>query len=553
MNLITYPWIPVRDARGQTHLIAPHELTRDIDSNPLLQLDAVRPDFNGALAQFLIGLVQTAWVLGGKPWDREQMLAQPPSPDELEAAFAPLIHVFELDGEGPRFMQDLTLSEADKPAENGVAALLIESPGEQASERNTDHFIKRDQAGAMCVHCVAMALFTLMTNAPSGGAGHRTSLRGGGPLTTVLLYEPDLERDPDAPPPALWRDIASNVREPQAFLAGSDPSKSEPWHVFPWLAPIERTQPGAETQPLDTHPLQMYWAMPRRIRLQFAAATGACELCGATDRPLVSRYVTKKHGLNYEGPWRHPLSPYCVSKPGEPPLPMHPQRGGLGYKHWLGWVLGIEQKGRHILPAAVVRDLLLESASAPFRLWAFGYDMDKMKARCWYESRFPLFEFPPGESGLELVRLVVECLLESAEFSANCLRWAVRDAWLGEADARGDLSFIEASFWSGTEADFFVFVRDACTHVRQQPDFGTTAALRENWLHRLRREALSLFDLHVASGPLEAAHPERIAAAHRTLCSQLWRDKLRAAAKLPNDKPAAKGRTGKLTKQGVTA
>jgi hypothetical protein len=32
MNLITDPWIPVRDARGQTHVIAPHELTRDIDS-----------------------------------------------------------------------------------------------------------------------------------------------------------------------------------------------------------------------------------------------------------------------------------------------------------------------------------------------------------------------------------------------------------------------------------------------------------------------------------------------------------------------------------------
>src|SRR5690606_17995322 len=181
---------------------------------------------------FLIGLVQTAWVLGGKAWDREQMLVVPPAPEDLADAFAPWVHAFELDGEGPRFMQDLTLSAADKPAENGVAALLIESPGEQASERNTDHFIKRDQAGSMCVHCAAMALFTLMTNAPSGGAGHRTSLRGGGPLTTVLLYQPDHDYDPDAPQPALWRDIASNVRDPQAVLAGSDAGKVEPWHVF---------------------------------------------------------------------------------------------------------------------------------------------------------------------------------------------------------------------------------------------------------------------------------------------------------------------------------
>jgi CRISPR system Cascade subunit CasA len=27
-----------------------------------------------------------------------------------------------------------------------------------------------------------------------------------------------------------------------------------------------------------------------------------------------------------------------------------------------------------------------------FRLWAFGYDMDNMKARCWYEAQMPLYE-----------------------------------------------------------------------------------------------------------------------------------------------------------------
>lgn len=565
MNLITDPWIPVRDARGQTHLIAPHQLTRGIESNPILQLDAVRPDFNGALVQFLIGLVQTAWVLGGKAWDREQMLLLPPSPDELAAAFAPLIHVFELDGEGPRFMQDLTLSEADKPSLKSVESLLIDSPGHEGLKDNRDHFVKRDRFSAICPACAAQSLFTLMTNAPEGGRGLFTSLRGGGPLTTVLVYEPDREYNPEASPSALWRDIASNVREPQSFLAGSDPAKSELWQVFPWLAPIERTQRGAETQPLDTHPLQMYWAMPRRIRLQFEAISGDCDLCGVTDRPSVHRYITKSYGLSYKGPWRHPLSPYYESKPSKQLLPMHPKSGGLGYRYWLGLVLGMKEAGEPIHPAAVVRDLLVDQPSARFGLWAFGYDMKQAKPLCWYEARFPLFEFPPGESDLELVRLLVECLVNSADFSANCLCWSAMDAWkerlksqdpgdrFEKRDKRGDLSFLEASFWSGTEADFFVFVRDACAHVRQQPDFETTVALRERWLKRLQREALSLFDLHVASGPLEAAHPERIAAAHKMLCAQLGDDKLRAVAKLPNNKPAAKGRAGKSTKQGVTA
>jgi CRISPR system Cascade subunit CasA len=41
------------------------------------------------------------------------------------------------------------------------------------------------------------------------------------------------------------------------------------------------------------------------------------------------------------------------------------------------------------LPATVVeqfRSVVREDG----RLWAFGYDMENMKARCWYESTMPL-------------------------------------------------------------------------------------------------------------------------------------------------------------------
>ena len=542
MNLLTDRWIPVRDAHNQSRLIAPHELTADIAINPILRLDAPRPDFNGALAQFLIGLVQTAWVLAGKRWNRELMLLKPPSPDALAEAFAPLLHAFELDGDGPRFMQDLTLCAADKPAENGIAALLIESPGEQATERNTDHFVKRGQGSAMCTHCAAMALFTLMTNAPSGGAGHRTSLRGGGPLTTLLIHDPEAEA---AAAPALWRDVAANVRDTSRFLVDANPERAELKHVFPWLAGIQQLQPGEETQPLDAHPAQMYWAMPRRIRLVFGdAAPRACELCGAMDRMIVERYHTKNYGMNYKGPWRHPLSPYYRTKPTEPALPMHPQPGGLGYRHWLGWVLGLEQKGKSVEPAAVVRDLLTEQPSAQFRLWAFGYDMDNMKARCWYESRFPLFDFPLGDEAAESLRGLVDRLLETAELGAAFLRWAVRDAWLGDADARGDLSFVEAGFWSTSEPGFFARVGQAGALVKQhgREAFEQSLDLRADWLAAVQRQVLTLFDLHAVAGGVEVSRPDRLAAAHRVLRSQLFGDKLRAAAGLPVEKAPAKGR-----------
>jgi hypothetical protein len=47
------------------------------------------------------------------------------------------------------------------------------------------------------------ALLTLQINAPAGGAGHRVSVRGGGPLTTLRL-----PRDPEA---GLFHRLWSNV------------------------------------------------------------------------------------------------------------------------------------------------------------------------------------------------------------------------------------------------------------------------------------------------------------------------------------------------------
>nr|WP_231886596.1 type I-E CRISPR-associated protein Cse1/CasA [Methylomonas methanica] len=58
-------------------------------------------------------------------------------------------------------------------------------------------------ANQLCPSCAATALFTLQTNAPSGGVGHRVGLRGGGPLTTLVL--------PKASQTTLWQKLWLNV------------------------------------------------------------------------------------------------------------------------------------------------------------------------------------------------------------------------------------------------------------------------------------------------------------------------------------------------------
>ena len=274
MNLITDLWIPVRLADGTRTTIRPSEITDR--SNPPVALDAPRADFNSALAQFLIGLLQTAFAPGdGDEWIHR--LEEPPCVEMLDQAFGGHADAFVLNGEGPRFMQDLERfdqggTDKRKPAKkNSVASLLIDTPGDKTLKNNADHFIKRDRIEALCPACAATALFTLQINAPGGGAGHRTSLRGGGPLTTLVALDPEGSELPDT----LWHNLWLNVLPRTVRLTGN-PVLTDPEHIFPWLATTRTSNPkegGLDTTPEDAHPLQMYWAMPRRIRLDFENTT----------------------------------------------------------------------------------------------------------------------------------------------------------------------------------------------------------------------------------------------------------------------------------------
>lgn len=523
MNLLEEPWLPVRRADGSRAWVAPTALA----DPTLVAFDADRPDFNGALAQFAIGLLQTAApVETNTAW--RALFRAPPTKDILIQWFAPVLSVFYLDGDGPRFMQDRTLTPAEGVV-NDIGALLIEAPGEQTLKNNADHFIKRGQVDAICPHCAATALLTLQINAPSGGAGHRTGLRGGGPLTTLVACQP---------PRSLWHDLWLNVREKGAFLDHSgERALTEPHYTFPWLADITALQKEkGELAPMQVHPAHVFWAMPRRIRLDFEQTrSGTCPLCGRMSDRLIRQYITKNYGLNYKGAWDHPLSPYYQN--GEDWLPLHPQPGGIGYRHWLGWVLGAATESNKAMRRARVVSHLLASGrgvmEGQLRLWAFGYDMDNMKARCWYEASLPLYGL--NECDVDAQKRVEEEVrqwLAGANLAAFFLRSAVKDAWFGD-EARGDLSVLDASFWSATEADFYRQLRGLIEVARADGDIDHQAGTQA-WLLRLRRVALDLFDTQfVGAGAIERQNPRRAAEAYRQLGRNLAGKKIRAALGLP--------------------
>jgi CRISPR system Cascade subunit CasA len=536
MNLLENAWLPVRRHDGSGDWIAPHQL-----SDPTLAaFDACRPDFNGALAQFAIGLLQTcAPVEGRSAWSTG--LTAPPDATTLRGWFDPVRSAFEFDGDGPCFMQDFELRDGDPI---GIGSLLIDSPGENALRNNSDHFVKRGRVEALCPACAALALFTLQLNAPSGGAGHRTGLRGGGPLTTLL------RAGGNGTP--LWTQLWLNVSPRDRWLAGGVPTGKDALNFrFPWLAPQTAQQPpDGQTTPEQTHPDQVFWAMPRRIRLDMEdLSAGACDLCGCESVQRIQRYITRNYGLNYKGNWRHPLSPYYETKEGM--LPLHPQPDGLGWRHWAGWVLGLHSDQKRIEPAAALTGNLgrLErSLGLQMQLWAFGFDMDNMKARCWYDSTLPLYHLADlSSTDQRALRDEVGAWVAGTHQAARYLAQAVKNAWFS-ADARGDFSFVDAAFWSLTERAFYRLLPQAIN----APALDQQQPRAEELLKELARAALALFDHDlVGTGPVGQVNPARVARAHKRLRNQLGGDELRRLLLLPVK--AAPANLSKANKAGKAA
>lgn len=510
MNLITDRWIPVIRQNGLHDLVALWQIAET--ENPVIEINAPRPDFQGALYQFLIGLLQTGFA----PEDEEQWLEyweEAPDATDLQGRFSSLSPAFELTSDdGPAFLQDLELPDGEaKP----IAALLIEAPGGKTLKDNLDHFIKRGSANQLCPSCAASALFTLQTNAPSGGVGHRVGLRGGGPLTTLVL--------PKATNSTLWQKLWLNVFN-QEDLQSMDKLESS---VMPWLGKTRTSEKGQITTPADVHPLHAYWGMPRRIRLSETFESGVCDLCGCDAESLFREYRTKNYGTNYDGAWQHPLTPYRHDpKKVNPPLSLKGQQGGLGYRHWLGLALQDESNGDKA--AQIVRHYNQERGRmvadrGGAALWCFGYDMDNMKARCWYEARFPVF-YLSEQQQCNLVGWAGE-LIDAARETVKILRGEVKVAWFRRPeDAKGDMSQIDAQFWQASEAEFFRLLERLAT----LSDSGgmAPAEIYAAWLKVLIGKMIQVFDVTTLSSAPEDLDLKRIVNAKKSMLSRFHGNKI---------------------------
>ena len=527
MNLIHDKWIPVRRKNGEKIKIAPWQITEDMGTNKeITELAAPRPDFNGAHIQFLIGLLQTTCApqnIGEwRTW-----LNKPPSPDELKQCFEKVAFAFNIDGDGPRFMQEIDLSKDNAAMKDpwSIDQLLIEMPGDNTIKQNIDHFIKRKSVEQICTSCMATVLFTLLTNAPGGGQGHLTGLRGGGPLTTLIYGN------------TIWETAWLNILEESKFDGLANTQKIDKDDKFPWWTNKRNSKKGLITTPEDVNPAQLFWATPRPVfvLLETSEQMVLCDLCGGETNQIAKQYLTKTKGVDYKGAWRHPLSPMCFKignkKKNESDmwLPVH-QHECVGYKHWLGYVLNDNKHN----PALVVSDLMGNKMIMDFRLWAFGYDMDKMKARCWHEGIMPVVLVE--EKFREVFAFFAANIIRAAEKASNDIAWHVKDALCDvkiEANKRKNFDFVKSRFWQETEPEFYKILNGLRDFIMSSLAGSIPEDILNGWLKHLGTKAEEIFDDTTQSGQFDAVDPGRIAKAWNKLKLKLHNDEMKQTLGLP--------------------
>lgn len=548
-NLLTDPFFPVVTLEGGRRWVTLAELRQEDGDYPVA-FDWPRPDLNIAALEFAVGILALVY----QPEDEAEWaeIWSGKAGGDLDRRLQELSFAFNLLGDdrgaGPRFLQEYVPIDGDA---NPVEALFIDTPGVNGQKKNADLLTHRQRFPALGLKAAAIALHALQQFAPSGGSGNRTSLRGGGPMTTLVWPE----RGDGGPPPPLWRVLLANlpISGRASFLPDGDLARA-----LPWLAPTFTSDGKApvELSEMDprVHSLQAFFGMPRRIRL-VAGGEGRCPVTGE-EGPLVTGFIQNPWGVNY-GVWRHPLTPYRQTKETDPPFSVKPKSSRFSYRDWVGAVVSHKEKSFASMPALPVESLgdrgryYRQAGFDASRLLAAGWAMNNMEAGAYLLSVQPL-HLAETEERAQVVGTLARMFADAGDAAASLLRSNLKLALFGDGAKTSTDSGV---FEEATDA-FFEETEDAfhdALDVFLEHDAPDDQVLRKRWLATLRRAALAIFDRHATELLAETADAklaERITIAYRRLRGALSEAGKLAAGLLidpPADAPKARGRMKKGT------
>ncbi len=511
-NLLTDPFFPIITRSGASRMVRFAELAQVDGDDAPVDFDWPRPDFNIAAFEFAIGVAMLAFA----PQDHDEWLElwqNPPSEQKITADIAFLTHAFNLDGDGPRFLQDFAPIEGEA---NPIEALLIDTPGANGQKENKDLLTHRNRYAHLGCAASAMALYALQQFAPLGGAGHRTSIRGGGPLTTLIM--PGSAQNT---PTALFYKILANL----PFVDAPMPAKGAALDkILPWLAPTLLSDKASGERKIHeadpaAHPLQAFFGMPRRIRLVFSVQSGACPMTGETG-PMIGGFVQKPWGPDY-GLWLHPLTPHRRQKESEEPYSVKPKSGRFGYRDWVTVTFGSPKDTALAMPAGNIK---AAGERAPWlrgprrempTIRLGGWAMNSMGAVAYLYAEQPFYVSEDADQR-EVLAALARSLAAGGDKAHDILRFALRTALFSEgakvSTDGGVFASARSAFYSDGELDFHALLGEATTI-----DDVDNETISRRWLATLRVIASRLFQENTPKPGADQKTARRIANAHNIL------------------------------------
>lgn len=496
MNLINDPWLPVRRKSGAVEHIRPAQIVSDIGKDPIVSIASGRADLDAGGLLFLVGLLSTAFA-PESDYEWHALAATPPSEDELHAAFGEYAHAFNLDGDGPRFMQDLTLLD-DLDAgdvEKSTAPILsklVGGPSGSAINQNRASIPASTWTAPIDRVSASTAALSLCTHwfAPPYGGGFRGTARGSSPVTVVALSKVR----------TLWHTLWLNVLGAED-LRGDTHSEA----VFPWLDPVKG---GKSPEPLaqeNLSPLHVFWPMARRARLVFEGE-GRCGITGEVSDQTVPSVVEVRGGANYVGLWVHPMSPMLTNKEGELyPMQARAQKGGGTTR--FGWTSWPHAMSNQTAPATIrtIRDCPMRRALYDGRVAIFAYIADQSKVVDFISSEMVDVQTDAG-------RVMALRLIDAARQARGILIGGLRDSISSNVGKKGaQWSQISDRFYDRVEMTFY-----SCTLMA---DTGDPESISAYFFSTVDREVRRAFD--EAIGDRMLTDPVKPAVARRDMTKKI--------------------------------
>lgn len=279
MNLLTDPWIPIRE-HGQALTIGLEDL---LCENRDWQISCPRDDFELATLQMLIGLVQTLFM----PADNKELRrreAVPMNRHEYQQGIADRLDWFDLLHPSQPFMQHRGVEAKESTP---IQKLFVGLP----EGNNPAYFNPVGEMAQVGLNYVAIALFNQASNSPSFGGGFKGSLRGGAPIT-VLIKGRTLRQ-------TIWRNVLSRqMLEAKGYSLEKD--------VPNW---IRRVSAKDQVSPAEMGVSRGLFWQPAHIELEVVQQPGKCDLSGEMTSAYVKGFRKEKFDYQLIDVWRHPHSP----------------------------------------------------------------------------------------------------------------------------------------------------------------------------------------------------------------------------------------------------